>query len=268
MDGGRRISDFERQLAADTFLFLVTIEPTKRTALSTVRGLDRYGAHGRYTMLQSACSTHETPRTLTFYEHPDSQCNSLHPDNPLAVKVDAGKCVGGRSQSTSVPVVTLNQVLLRIPRVLSIPLLKIDTQGNEWACLLGAGSSLKRIDNIFIEIQDLLNFSLAMYEGSHDARFYDAHLGEHGFERQYCEFNGKLGRNSHTREVNCMYTQRFRNPLLMTNTASGEAGVEPWRGTKPAFHRKWSLTTLASTPQPGALDSQLRALGLQLVLLT
>ena len=119
VDGGRRISDFERQLAADTFLFLVTIEPTKRTALSTVRGLDRYGAHGRYTMLQSACSTHETPRTLTFYEHPDSQCNSLHPDNPLAVKVDAGKCVGGRSQSTSVPVVTLNQVLLRIPRVLS-----------------------------------------------------------------------------------------------------------------------------------------------------
>merc|ERR1719424_1760098 len=79
-------SDFERQLAADTSLFLVTIEPTKRSALSTVRGLDRYGAHGRYTMLQSACSTHETPRTLTFHEHPgrDAQPGAAaHPKGAL-----------------------------------------------------------------------------------------------------------------------------------------------------------------------------------------
>ena len=260
-------SNFVHQLAADPSLFLIAIEPTQSSALSSARELD-FKARGRYVMVQSACTALAWPSTLTFYEHPDSECNSLNLDNPVAAPVDAGKCVGGRSRSRSVPVVTLAQVLQRIPLSLQIPLLKIDIQGREWPCLDGAGPSLRRIDNILIEIQDLHDWGRAMYQNSHNASFLDSHLGEHGFVRQFCELNGpggKLGRNSHVREVNCMYTQRSRDPLLASSAqGSGAALVEPWRGSKPSFHKAWFLTTLASTPEANALDTQLRALGLKL----
>ena len=90
----------------------------------------------------------------------------------------------------------LQQILQVVPR---IELLKVDVQGMEAPCLLGAEQTLKHVDNIFLEIQDLpATHPAVMYTSSSrpplDIGEMDALLANYDFVRQYCEDNTELFR--------------------------------------------------------------------------
>ena len=262
-----KVSDFQKIVGNNKSLFLVAVEPTAKSASSAASSLGSFGADGRYTMVNRACVNRGEPSRLTFFQHKDSECNSLNADNLAGKGVDGGKCVGGEVANTTTRAVMLSELLQQIPPWVPIELLKIDIQGHELPCLSGAGGELRRINNIFIEIQDLPEQRKHMYKDSHNVSAVDAKLGALGFVRQYCELNGpngKLGLDEVMREVNCMYTQRGMQPMIFSNMAdvAGSSRFEWWTGARPKFHEKWCPTELESTAVPNALDAQLRALNI------
>ena len=92
---------------------------------------------------------------------------------------------------------------------------------------------------------------------------------------QYCERNGVDGKLYRiVREVNCMYTQHGRRPLLMSAVSKGNAPVHvldaPNRSAalpsmmsrRAIFSHSWTLTELRATSVPGQLEPMLRSMGL------
>jgi hypothetical protein len=102
-------------------------------------------------------------------------------------------------------------------------LLKIDAQGNELPCVLSASEQLSRVENLFLEVQDVPRGRL-MYTSAANLGEMDDELSKHGFARQYCEENFGVSHSPFIRELNCLWTQRGREPLWV----SGQSRPGPW----------------------------------------
>ena len=147
-----------------------------------------------------------------MHTHPMPECNSLLPATERSdVIVHRGKCIGAASKTTTVPTTTLAPLLRQALAIVErIELLKIDIQGLEWPCLEGAGDRLRKVDNIFLEVQDLpRDHTHMMYVDSTTRRGpihigdFDERLGRLGFARQYREENAASVRefNRSTRKL-------------------------------------------------------------------
>jgi FkbM family methyltransferase len=161
----------------------------------------------RFVGVHGACA--EGPASFAMLNvHRSPTCASLHNTRARGPVVGAGKdaCTGDVPVPTRVPTFPLRQLIRRMQRHLAprIELLKIDVQGAELTCLRSAGSSLKGVDNVLLEVQDAEEGSpLLMYENSPTLLELDTLLAAHGLVRQYCELNAM---SIKLREVNCLYS--------------------------------------------------------------
>ena len=134
-----------------------------------------------------------------------------------------------------------------------LQLLKIDVQGFEASCVASAGEALRRVDNIFLEVQDLpSNHSKIMYVGTRDIGEIDELLGPYGFVRQYCEDNN----TPPMREFNCLWTMRGQPPLWVTGRPQpkGRPAVEYDTTRPPTFAGVLHVAPLLTASTAGALD--------------
>jgi len=249
-------SDYERDVQLNKGVFFIGIEPVSHYVKAVENRL-RWQSPGRFLMVQRACST-ESAQKLKFFVHPLEECNSVHETNEGSIQVHGGTCVGIPPTETVVESVTLAELILQVPSHIPIPLLKVDVQGHEWPCLKGADEHLKRIDNIFLEVQDLPHEKL-MYKDSLNLGDMDNQLGSMGFVRQYCEENTPW-----VREFNCLYTQSNRQPMWITGRPQpeGSRSVKMDMQVEPSFSGVSYVSSLETTKEPGALDGHLQSLGL------
>eukprot|EP00966_Prymnesium_polylepis_P270396 6246346-Prymnesium_polylepis.1 len=170
----------------------------------------RWGS--RFRIIERACVGAGGPSTVTMYVHPLEECNSLLPTRAGHEPVHGGDCVGQAPTRTEVNTTTLHELLVGLQRV---RLLKIDVQGLERPCIEGGGALLSRVDNIFLEVQDLPP-ERRMYAATGNASVgvgdMDRFLARWRFERMYCELNSWPT----VREFNCLYTQRGAASLWVT----------------------------------------------------
>ena len=264
---------FTGDLSHDRTLFVVGMEPTPTYAadMRELAGNSTWSA--RFQMLEYACSNQEG--TADLFVHPLQECNSLLPAADGHV-VLGGACVGKPATRVTVRTVTLKPWLRQVKNagIEHIELFKADTQGNEWACLEGAGELLGMVDNVFIEIQDLPP-EKQMYKGTSVVSIgeMDDHLARWDFVRQYCEDN----RTPREREFNCLWTKRGRPHLWVTGRQAPEnrngrrhygdvPSTAPGDGEPLLKWQNWMagvsyVSNLTTTSVPGALDARLRQLG-------
>ena len=161
----------------------------------------------RFVRIHGACSE-GPPGFATFYLHKSPTCGSLHATRKDAPTVGRNKdaCIGDVPTPTRVPTFPLRLLLRQLPAGRRVELLKIDVQGAELACLRSAGTELRRVDNILLEVQDAAHDSrLVMYEDAPTVPELDMLLAAHGHIRQYCEWNVYT---KELREINCLYSVR------------------------------------------------------------
>lgn len=174
----------------------------------------------RATLIQAACTAEPEPSKLPFYVHAFEECNSLHsttPDHPLHMN---GKCVGLPPTKWMVNTVTLRSLLADLPRATTVQVLKVDVQGHEWPCIEGARAELARVDNIFIELQDVApGCSMYVSADALNVSQWDARMRPLSFERQYCEVN-----TAQFSEMNCLYTRTGKRPLWLTGRPQRHKG--------------------------------------------
>lgn len=182
----------------------------------------RQAGSPRFLRVEGACTTSDD-RNLTFFKHASATCGSLLATVPGGPRLGAGAdaCTGDTPQRIAVRSFRLATLLRRL-RALGIPhveLLKLDIQGSELQCLESARQELAMVDNILLEVQDVRGSSkLQMYEGSASLVEIDPFLEQHGFQRQYCEWN-RWGKN--VREMNCLFSRVSGRPVWMWVTANG-----------------------------------------------
>ena len=243
--------DFRRDLKEDRDLFLIAVEPTPSFADQVEAILLKNETRDRFHVVRAAC-TDFSPAKITFYVHPLQECNSLRRTRAGHSKVFNGECVGKTPKKMEVDAMTLADILEQLPLEVEIQLVKIDIQGHEWPCLEGAGEQLRRVQNIFLEIQDLPKKD-AMYEGVLDVASMDQRLESKGFYRQYCEMN-----SPELREINCLYTQKGHRPLWVTGRPQKKKRLvltdlhhkPPWKGVE-------YLGKLRTSPDKGQMHGQL-----------
>ena len=139
----------------------------------------------------------------------------------------------------------------------------MDVQGHEWECIVSGQAVLARVQNLFVEAQDIdvSNGGLMMYNGAMSPGALDSRLGALDFVRQYCELNsfGFKGADL-LREVNCLYTRLGQLPIWVTGRPQKGAVVQRNLSARPRFHTTY-IPKLRTSPTVGALDERLRALG-------
>jgi len=261
-------SDFQVDVADSTDLLVVAMEPTPASHDKFKHYIDSHADwKSRWALVQRACVGSDDGRhEVVMHTHPMPECNSLLPATERSdVIVHRGKCIGAASKTTTVPTTTLAPLLRQALAIVErIELLKIDIQGLEWPCLEGAGDRLRKVDNIFLEVQDLpRDHTHMMYVDSTTRRGpihigdFDERLGRLGFARQYCEENA-----ASVREFNCLYTQVGRPPLWVTGRPlrlprHHARAVEHNMSTAPKFPwAKW-VAPLLTSATPGELDARL-----------
>jgi len=250
-------SDLEANLLLDPSLYLIGIEPTPHYARRMKSKLARSSASERFTIVERAC-TQESGQSLTFYVHPQQECNSLNPTNPDSPPIFGGDCVGTPPRAITVQSLTLQELLLQLPPEMRVQLLKVDVQGHEWPCVAGAFDQLDRVDNIHLEVQDLPSNTTSMYEGQLSLGGMDEHLRGSGFFRQYCEVN-----NHQIREMNCLYTRRGRAPLWVTGRPQQSLpAVKFDMDAPPSFEGVTYVAKFLTSKVPGAQVGRLRRLGM------
>lgn len=119
------------------------------------------------------------------------QCNSLLPPNPNVKSDFAEKtgCGSADQQSHDAMVVTLREVLSRLPIGSIVDFLKIDAQGLDLEVVRSGGRLVsKMVRQIRLEVQDLPDGSpLLNYAGMHTKGKAVAHLARMGFVLENCE---------------------------------------------------------------------------------
>lgn len=160
----------------------------------------------RFVRVHGACAE-GAPGFVTLNMHRSPTCGTLLPTRANAPSMGKGSsaCTGDVPTPTRVPSFPLRQLLRKMEHGLArrVELLKIDVQGSELACLRSAGSELRRVDNVLLEVQDADEASgVLMYAGSPTLAQLDALLSEHNLHRQYCEANRWA---EQAREINCLY---------------------------------------------------------------
>jgi FkbM family methyltransferase len=179
----------------------------------------------RFVRLEAACSS-SPEKVTTFFVHASSTCGSLLSANRRAPSLGSGRdaCTGDVPKKHEVTQAHLSE-LLQSTRVLGrrIELLKIDVQGSELSCLRSGKGQLHHVDNILLEVQDVLPSSdLLMYDGAATLQELDPQLAQHGFTRQYCEWNRWA---KHVREMNCLYmNKRKGDTAWMWATGNAQRG--------------------------------------------
>ena len=249
-------SDFRRDLKEDLDLFLISVEPTPSFADEVEAVMAQNETRNRFHMIRAACSDVAVAK-LAFYVHPLQECNSLRRTRPGHGKVFNGECVGKEPKKIEVDAVTLADIFEQLPDEVEIELLKIDVQGHEWPCLEGAGPHLQRVQNIFLEIQDLPEKE-AMYEGALDVASMDQRLRVRNFHRQYCEIN-----SPELHEINCLYTRQGSSPLWVTGRPQKKKRlVQLDLQKKPGWKGVEYLGKLRTSEDKGQMHGRLCDLGL------
>lgn len=150
----------------------------------------------------------------------------------------------------------IRSALTQVPR---IELLKLDVRGYEWPCILGAGKMLDKVDNIFVEVQDVpkddkkMMYFDSVGSRTSDLANMDANLEKLGFVRQYCETN-----SPRVREFNCLYTKQGQHPIWVTGRPQGKGlAVNNDTSAAPKFKGTFYISPLKTSRKPGALDDLL-----------
>lgn len=163
-------------------VMLIGVEPLLEAYAACDDYVERHKWRSAVKMVHAACSA-GVANSVTFYQHEDPQCSSLLRDMPLAGRhalhhgklpqnrssgANFTRCIGGHERAILVPRLSLKEILLKYAPAAParIELLKLDTQGSELACLLSAGEQIERIDNLFIEVQDVPEAEL-LYRSAH-----------------------------------------------------------------------------------------------------
>lgn len=179
----------------------------------------RHAATPRLARIGGACAETAGVGIAAFETHNSPTCGSLLPSSGMKIGKGKDACIG--DMPVTVPVISFPlQMLIHLATTMITPrveLLLIDIQGAELPCLRSAASSLRLVDHIFLEVQDLLpdESGSHLYNGSASLPQLDALLEGQGFERQYCEPNAWIPRFLH--EVNCLYSSRSAaRPIWVT----------------------------------------------------
>eukprot|EP00930_Biecheleria_cincta_P055741 TRINITY_DN42019_c0_g1_i1.p1 TRINITY_DN42019_c0_g1~~TRINITY_DN42019_c0_g1_i1.p1 ORF type:complete len:452 (+),score=75.95 TRINITY_DN42019_c0_g1_i1:74-1429(+) len=258
-------SSFEADLRFDNTSFLVALEPRPRAAVELTRRLlleaEPNRSH-RFAVLRRACGARGEARRVKMYVYPSEECSSLHKTNKHTAPIRCGAFEGFPPAEITVVAVTLQELLLALQRGPRIQLLKLDAQGHEWPCLEGAQEQLERVDNIFLEVQDLPSkHQKVVYDGSLNVEDFDNRLNKLNFIRQYCEFQ-----NEELRELNCLYTRSGKSPVWVTRvpqqgrTRRGTS-LEPRVDKKPPFAGVTYVEKLLTSEEPGEMNDLLMKFG-------
>jgi len=97
------------------------------------------------------CALAEKSGSLEFHVHADSEMSSLLPADKEVMKRDFAFDDISRMSDVRVRVSTLDEELAGVLQPNQNFFLKIDTQGNEFSVLRGAGNSLRACDGVLLE---------------------------------------------------------------------------------------------------------------------
>ena len=249
----------------------IGIEPVRDFARASGDWILRHAEEARATMIEAACAPGRS-QNVTFLIHAERECSTLLPSQSSHQRVGKnGACVGMAARPTKVYTVSLESVLMQhTAPELRIELLKVDVQGSELPCVLSAGNELSRVDNIFLEVQDVPHHQL-MYESAHNLGNVDRVLENHKFLLQYCEENFGISVGPSIRELNCLWTRDGKKPIWVTGQSTrGPAGVNVGRNIsrRPPFKPRFGYVThyVSANRSGGAMMQLLSKFGLVHVL--
>eukprot|EP00747_Dinoflagellata_sp_TGD_P097603 gnl/TRDRNA2_/TRDRNA2_167183_c0_seq2.p1 gnl/TRDRNA2_/TRDRNA2_167183_c0~~gnl/TRDRNA2_/TRDRNA2_167183_c0_seq2.p1 ORF type:complete len:359 (-),score=44.60 gnl/TRDRNA2_/TRDRNA2_167183_c0_seq2:56-1132(-) len=108
------------------------------------------------------------------------------------------------SAEVMVEILSLEEVLDRVPMHVEIPLVKVDVQGFDLVAVLSAGEQLRRLARIQVECQDLpAGHQNLLYVGQPTKQDFIDILGAKGFELERCWEN-----TPRFNEENCIFARR------------------------------------------------------------
>jgi FkbM family methyltransferase len=250
---------------------LIGIEPIPAFAQANRDWIAAKHLEDRAKIIEAACDV-SSGGNSTLLVHPERECSSLLPTSSTHEPVGRrGACLGARAKRLTVRTAALEDVILAhvASRSQRIELLKIDVQGHELPCLLSAGSALRRVDNLFLEVQDVPEEDL-MYKRSVTLGRMDMALLRRGFVRQYCEENFGVTIGPPIRELNCLWTRNGSAPIWVAGQMSGRTrrlGRAVGRNantSRPPHEVLYGyVTRFNTTSEEGAMVDRVRELGLK-----